>query len=179
MRRNMHAYGLSRAFTPISNTELDLIVKTYTEIKPQGGIRYLEGLLRSHGIRLQKMRLLDSMCRHSGVGGLLRHQCAIQCRKYHSTCPNTLWHCDGHHKLILWGIIIHGFIGGFCRTVSDCLHCVLPVFNSVLITVPKSRSQAFGLAPTTRLPLSLTSFSKPLMPLAAHQGFEEIAEVKM
>ncbi|KAI5986085.1 hypothetical protein F5J12DRAFT_728872, partial [Pisolithus orientalis] len=31
--------------------------------------------------------------------------------------PNALWHMDGHHKLIQWGIIIHGFINGFCHMV--------------------------------------------------------------
>ncbi|ESK81644.1 hypothetical protein Moror_3251 [Moniliophthora roreri MCA 2997] len=28
-----------------------------------------------------------------------------------------MWHLDGHHKLIRWGIVIHGIIDGFCRTV--------------------------------------------------------------
>ncbi|KAI6006192.1 hypothetical protein F5J12DRAFT_721182, partial [Pisolithus orientalis] len=34
--------------------------------------------------------------------------------KYHVKWPNALWHMDGHHKLIQWGIVIHGFIDGFC-----------------------------------------------------------------
>lgn len=32
--------------------------------------------------------------------------------------PNALWHIDGHHKLILWGIVIHGVADGDSRTVS-------------------------------------------------------------
>ncbi|KAF8835009.1 hypothetical protein BDN67DRAFT_913766, partial [Paxillus ammoniavirescens] len=31
---------------------------------------------------------------------------------------NYLWHIDGHHKLIWWGIVIHGMIDGFCQTVD-------------------------------------------------------------
>ncbi|KAG1733230.1 uncharacterized protein EDB91DRAFT_1057653, partial [Suillus paluster] len=31
---------------------------------------------------------------------------------------NHLWHLDGHHKLILWGIVIDGLIDGYCRTES-------------------------------------------------------------
>ena len=118
IRRNMRSYGLSQRYTALSNMELDFIVKAFTDRKPKGGLRYLEGLLRSHGIRIQKARLRESMRRHNHVGGVLRRRRAIQRRKYRSTRPNALWHCDGHHKLILWGIVIHGFIDGYCRSVS-------------------------------------------------------------
>ncbi|KAI5982901.1 hypothetical protein EDC04DRAFT_2616344 [Pisolithus marmoratus] len=30
--------------------------------------------------------------------------------------PNALWHMDGHHKLIRWGIVIHGIVDGYCHT---------------------------------------------------------------
>ena len=144
MRKNIRSYGLSRAFTPISEAELDLIVQTYAEIKPQGGIRYLEGLLRSHGIRLQKMRLQRALRRHNRVGGLLRHRRAIRRRKYHSTRPNALWHCDGHHKLILWGIVIHGFIDGYCRTVRIHPQVVQHLPNSNLRSIDcRNRLQVF------------------------------------
>ena len=29
--------------------------------------------------------------------------------------PNSLWHVDGHHKLVRWRIVIHGGIDGFSR----------------------------------------------------------------
>ena len=31
--------------------------------------------------------------------------------------PNSLWHVDGHHKLIRWKIVIHGGIDGFSREI--------------------------------------------------------------
>ncbi|KAG2134987.1 hypothetical protein BD769DRAFT_1293898, partial [Suillus cothurnatus] len=37
--------------------------------------------------------------------------------QYKVSQPNALWHMDGHHKLIHWGIVIHGIIDGYCRTV--------------------------------------------------------------
>ncbi|KAL4064716.1 hypothetical protein V8B97DRAFT_1875841, partial [Scleroderma yunnanense] len=37
--------------------------------------------------------------------------------KYHIKWPNALWHINGHHKLIQWGIVIHAFIDGFCQMV--------------------------------------------------------------
>ena len=32
-----------------------------------------------------------------------------------------VWHIDSHHKLIRWGIVIHGMIDGFCQTVRTHL----------------------------------------------------------
>jgi hypothetical protein len=34
---------------------------------------------------------------------------------------NVLWHLDGHHKMIQWGFVIHGFIDSHCRTVCNFL----------------------------------------------------------
>jgi len=31
--------------------------------------------------------------------------------------PNSLWHVDGHHKLVRWKIVIHRGIDGFSRVV--------------------------------------------------------------
>jgi hypothetical protein len=46
-------------------------------------------------------------------------QCTmIQRWQYKVSRPNALWHMDGHHKLICWGIVIHGIIDGYCHTVS-------------------------------------------------------------
>jgi hypothetical protein len=39
-------------------------------------------------------------------------------RDYRVSRPHAIWHLDGHHKLILWGIVIHGFIDGYSRTMS-------------------------------------------------------------
>lgn len=43
-------------------------------------------------------------------------------REYSVPMPNSLWHIDGHHKLIRWRIVVHGGIDGFSR---------LPVFLKV------------------------------------------------
>ena len=31
--------------------------------------------------------------------------------------PNSVWHIDGHHKIVRWRFVIHGGIDGFSRTV--------------------------------------------------------------
>jgi hypothetical protein len=59
------------------------------------------------------------MHRVDGLGRALRERKIIQRKKYAIKRPNALWHLDGHHKLIRWGIVIHGFVDGYCRTVSE------------------------------------------------------------
>ncbi|KAG1827436.1 uncharacterized protein BJ212DRAFT_1474588 [Suillus subaureus] len=65
----------------------------------------------------------------------------IQWQQYKVLQLNALWHMDGHHKLICWGIIIHGIIDGYCRTMvtihpstSNSAFTVLEVFlNAVTL----------------------------------------------
>jgi hypothetical protein len=59
-----------------------------------------------------------SLRRVDSLGGVLRQRKIIKRRVYHVTRPNALWHLDGHHKMIRWGIVTHGFADGYCRTVS-------------------------------------------------------------
>ncbi|KAJ7438360.1 hypothetical protein FB451DRAFT_1030898, partial [Mycena latifolia] len=82
------------------------------------GLRYLRGHFRRHGLRIQRERVRLSLKRVDALGQALRTRLAIRRRRYTVPRPNYLWHCDGHHKLIWWGVVIHGFIDGFCRTVG-------------------------------------------------------------
>lgn len=121
VRRNLLRHGLSRnKHSNISDTNLDQIVRAFKQHTPDAGVRYLIGFLRRHGLRIQKYRIYASLQRVDGLGQALRRNSAIRRREYHSPRPNALWHSDGHHKLIHWGIVVHGFIDGFCRTVGAC-----------------------------------------------------------
>ncbi|TDL30237.1 hypothetical protein BD410DRAFT_702123, partial [Rickenella mellea] len=57
---------------------------------------------------VQKWRVRMSLRRVDGLGRILRNHCRTDRRKYHVPRSNYLWHGDGHHKLIRWGIVIHG-----------------------------------------------------------------------
>ncbi|KAJ8519785.1 hypothetical protein ONZ45_g3290 [Pleurotus djamor] len=139
LNKQLRARGLHRQFNDITNDDLDLLVKTYRQTKPQNGIRYLTGFLRRHGLRIQRHRVNGSINRVDPVGRVLRRREAINRRDYKTTRPNAVWHCDGHHKLIRWGIVIHGFVDGYCRTVvglrastSNSAETVLDVFLSAV-----------------------------------------------
>lgn len=124
LRTYLKHYNVDYKFAVLSDSDLDLLVKTFRSVKPESGIQYLVGFLRRHGVRIQKSRLISSVHRVDQLGRVLRERTAIRRRKYKVSRPNALWHMDGHHKLILWGIVIHGFIDGYCRTVSALLFSV-------------------------------------------------------
>ncbi|KZT30299.1 hypothetical protein NEOLEDRAFT_1030338, partial [Neolentinus lepideus HHB14362 ss-1] len=58
-----------------------------------------------------------SLRRLDGLGQVLRNHETISRREYKVPRPNYLWHIDGYHKLIRWGIVVHGMVDGFCRSV--------------------------------------------------------------
>jgi len=117
LKRNMDEFGIHFEYSSIEDADLDALVRTYKVKKPATGFRYVRGYLRSVGLRVQKQRVLETLQRVDRVGRFIRRRAVIRRRKYSSSRPNALWHCDGHHKLIKYGFVIHGFIDGNCRTV--------------------------------------------------------------
>jgi hypothetical protein len=109
------------AFSTLSNADLDTLVRSFCSARPDLGLRTLIGFLRSHCLRVQKRRVIGSVRRVDGIGSVLRNRATIRRCKYTIARPNALWHMDGHHKLILWGIVIHGFVDGYSRLVHQLM----------------------------------------------------------
>jgi hypothetical protein len=120
LRMYLKIYKVDHNFTDLSDNDLDLLVKSFQAKNPDSGICYLVGFLQRHGLHIQKRRITASISCVDGLGHSLRqHQHKkIKRRQYHVKRPNSLWHIDGHHKLILWGIVIHGCIDGYSCTAS-------------------------------------------------------------
>ena len=70
-------------------------------------------------IFVQRERVRKSIAR---VCGSQSRNPPIQRRVYCVPGPNALWHLDGNHKMIRWGLVIHGAIDGFSRVITY-LHC--------------------------------------------------------
>jgi hypothetical protein len=117
LRYYLKKHGVYKRFCSISDEDLDILVKTFKAQKPASGLSYMIGFLRSHGLRVQKRRVRLALRRVDGLGQLLRNHEAIDRQKYAVPRSNYLWHLDGHHKLIKWGIVIHGIVDGFCHMV--------------------------------------------------------------
>lgn len=137
----MRELGVHKAFAELSDEELDQLTREYKTKKPTSGLRYLRGHFRRYGLRVQKERVRRSLKRVDALGQALRTRLAIRRRRYTVPRPNYLWHGDGHHKLIWWGVVIHGFIDGYCRTAS---YFSSPSFTYLLMAVghrPQSQLQ--------------------------------------
>lgn len=117
LRQYMRRHNVVREYSNLSNADLDILLRTFKEKKPDSGLRYVVGFLRKHGHRVQRQRVISSLKRVDSLGRVLREHKAIKRRKYSVKRPNALWHLDGHHKMIRWGVVIHGFVDGYSRTV--------------------------------------------------------------
>ncbi|KAG2034733.1 hypothetical protein BDR03DRAFT_801206, partial [Suillus americanus] len=90
----------------------------------------LQHYMNKHGIE----RCYSNLC-DCELDALVKIFKCHRPEKYKVKCSNALWHLDGHHKMIWWGIVIHGFIDSYCRTVvalrtstNNCATTVLNLF---------------------------------------------------
>ena len=166
LKRRIDDIGISCDYSMIGDLDLDSLVREYKAKKPDAGFRYVRGHLRSLGIRVQKRRVLNALQRVDRIGRLIRRRAVIRRRRYLSSRPNALWHCNGHHKLIKYGFVIHGFIDGNCRTVRR-------VATPVSTCLTLDRSQPFVPAAIILPARSSNSSYLPRLYTAHHIGFAE------
>lgn len=116
----MKQYGIKRSISDLSNDELDEILRKFHEHRPDSGTRYAVGFLRKMGHRVSRHRVRQALRRIDALSAMLRQQTSVVRRVFQIGGPNQLcqWSCDGHHKLIKYGFVIHGFIDTYCRMVS-------------------------------------------------------------
>jgi len=65
----------------------------------------VQGYLESKGHHVQRQRVRDSLKRVDPEGCAERWSAAVHRREYKVPTPNTLWHMDGHMKLIRYYMI--------------------------------------------------------------------------
>ena len=118
LHHQLRMHDLYRRFSEISDSDLDILIHHYKKNKPNSGMCYVIGFLKHHGLCIQKTRVRMTLRHMDGLGQALRNHEAIDQCVYTVPRSNYLWHTDGHHKLIKWGVVIHGFVDGHCRTVK-------------------------------------------------------------
>jgi hypothetical protein len=120
IERRMGQFGISirESYSSISDRVLVHLVQVATSHYPQIGEKTVDGMLRAQGITVQRQRIREALhsADPSGVQSRLRR--ALHRRQYTVEAPNSLWHVDGHHKLVRWHIVIHGSIDGYSRVVT-------------------------------------------------------------
>ena len=126
LKARMQEIDIDTSYDEISDEDLDTLVRQYRQENPSGGCAYIIGHLRSaHSLLVQCHRVVASLTRIDHLGQGMREQVGKKKERtrYHVPQPNHLWHIDGHHKMIAWGIVIHGVADGYSRKV--CTHNIL------------------------------------------------------
>ena len=102
IRRRMSAFGLSiRAqYSDISDSDLDQIVREVQQQFPTCGNRQMQGHLLARGYRIQQICIRESQRRIDPDGAIVRRLHVLNRREYSVPAPRSLYHVDGHHKLI-------------------------------------------------------------------------------
>lgn len=90
----------------MDDSQLDEIIVQASNEHPGIGIRMLQGYLTSSGHRVQRERIRLSLLRIDPIGVVQRWKHTVRRRKYRVKSPLSLWHIDGHHKLIRYSYFI-------------------------------------------------------------------------
>ncbi|KAE8246918.1 hypothetical protein A4X06_0g4822 [Tilletia controversa] len=119
VERRRAELGLRKRGGPaISDEELHAAIRsTYTQ-GFSAGERGMRGALRCVGVRVSRERMRLAMQEVDPQQLQARWAKTIRRRDYYVPFVNSLWHVDGHHKLIRYKIVIHGGIDGKSRVVT-------------------------------------------------------------
>ena len=117
VRRRIAQFGLEEfiRYDDIDDRGLDTTVSEFVVSFPCAGQKTIEGHLKAQGHHVQRWRIRESLLRVDPWGVEQRTQRILHRRTYNVPGPNSLWHIDGHHKLIRWRIVVHGGIDGYSR----------------------------------------------------------------
>ena len=113
--RRIKEYNLTTQRTQITEDDLDQVTLLYVQRYPNAGQKSYSAFLLDQGIHISRQKVRDSLLRVDPSGVMQRFKKAIKRRRYHVPGPNSVWHLDGYHKLIRWGIVIHGAVDGYSR----------------------------------------------------------------
>ena len=124
----------------MKDEELDSIVNEFLNHHGRlAGQVYTSGYLQSLGLRIQRQRVRESLVRVDPDNRVLRWGVLVSRRVYYVPWPNSVWHMDGHHSLIRWGMVVHGCIDGFSRKImflkcssNNCAETVLELFSNAV-----------------------------------------------
>ena len=116
LQKQRQELGIETGYSDISDSDLDDLVQEYHQENPTGGHAYVIGHLHAmHSLCIQHQRVSASIDHIDHLGQGMQKCIGKEKKrtKYKVPQPNALWHIDGHHKLILWGIVIHGVTDGY------------------------------------------------------------------
>ncbi|XP_060085554.1 uncharacterized protein LOC132564966 [Ylistrum balloti] len=87
-------------YSTISDSDLDAVVQDIHRAHPNAGNEMMSGYLRSEGLQIQRRRVRQTLNRVDPEAAAQKWSRAIVRRVYKVPVPNSLWHMDGHMRLI-------------------------------------------------------------------------------
>lgn len=142
-------YNFDQAYSNLSNEELKTEVKVIKQNHPLAGERMVVGFLRAKGFHIQRWKVRESIHSVDPLNCVNRWLHKNQRWVYSVPGPNSLWHNDGLHKLIHWGIVIHACIDGFSRMITSMV-CASNNYAETALTGFMKGVEAFGLPARVR-----------------------------
>ena len=101
----------------IPNDQVDNLVNNYSQGQPRRGEVTIAAHVATTGYYVPRQQLRESIHRVDPEGVEERSRKPIKRKVYYSNGPHHDWHMDGNHKLIRWGMVIHGCIDGCSRNI--------------------------------------------------------------
>ncbi|KAE8245892.1 hypothetical protein A4X06_0g5347 [Tilletia controversa] len=117
-RRRAELGLLKRGGPAVSDDELYAAIRSTYALGFEAGERGMRGALRSIGLKVSRERLRVALREVDPQNLQARWAKTIRRREYYVPFVNSLWHIDGHYKLIKYKIVIHGGVDGKSRTVT-------------------------------------------------------------
>ncbi|KAE8185318.1 hypothetical protein CF328_g7583 [Tilletia controversa] len=119
VRRRRRKLGLvRRGDTMVSDEDLIAAIESTYKMGMSVGERGMRGALRAVGVSVSRARLRLALQANNPHRVQALWAKTTKRRDYYVPFVNSLWHIDGHHKLIKYKIVIHGGVDGKSRVVT-------------------------------------------------------------
>uniref|UniRef100_A0A3Q3EQJ3 Integrase core domain-containing protein n=1 Tax=Labrus bergylta TaxID=56723 RepID=A0A3Q3EQJ3_9LABR len=120
LHKKMKSFQFSarKRFTSISKIHLEEHIRRLHNQFPRSGSEMMRAYLRAEGIVVQRRRVRETLNRIDPAAVAQRWSQTVARRTYHVPFPNSLWHIDGHMRLIRWGFVTHAGIDGNSRLIT-------------------------------------------------------------
>ncbi|KAL0966811.1 hypothetical protein UPYG_G00300430 [Umbra pygmaea] len=106
-KSRMLGVSLQHRFTTVGEDELEQHIRRLHQQYPNSGSKMMQGYLRVEGIIVQRAKVREMLTRVDPIAAAQRWSNVVARRTYHVPFPNSLWHIDGHMRLIRWGFVTH------------------------------------------------------------------------
>lgn len=130
-------------YTPISDEAIRNKVEALMMTQSDCGITMMDGHFVSDDIHVKRSRLVKIMTEVRPIRNTLHKKIYRRREKYWCAGPNSVWHHDGQHGLINFGIVITAFIDGFSRTIT-CIQASTNNEASTMLAVFLKGTKVYG-----------------------------------